>query len=246
MCSTKLALQQRVPRICLTSWFVPLPSPVVCSLLMQTISLSFSPFVLFLMEHLHSIASTAQHNFAVESRQMREKSENKKTRGPEEFNADYFLLQPADKISGLLTSTPLHELRPELSRLQVNSDLCATDLFFSGFTMLYRLPSLVNSNSCINSAVKFFVSSSSTPSLHEWRPELSRMHVNLDLCRNKDLHSYSNLVIMVRVLDFCPARFHQASANIVSDQPKKPEKNFENLEKNGRKVQQLEIKTEHS
>jgi len=182
------------------------------------------------MEHLHSIASTTQHNFAVESRQMREISENKKTRGPEEFNADYFLLQPADKISGLLTSTPLHELRPELSRLQVNSDLCATDLFLSGSTMLYRLPSIVNSTSCINSAVKFSVSLSSTP-LHEWRPELSRMHVNLDLCRNKDLHSYSNLVIMVRVLDFCPARFHQASANIVSDQPKKPEKNFENPKK---------------
>ena len=143
------------------------------------------------------------------------------------MNADYFPLQPAVKISVLLTSTPLHEWRPELSRLQVNSDLCATVLFLSGLTMLYRLPSIVNSTSCINSAVKFSVSLSSTP-LHEWRPELSRMHVNLDLCRNKNLHSNSNLVIMVRVPDFCPARFHQASANIASDQPKKSEKNQEN------------------
>jgi hypothetical protein len=40
------------------------------------------------MEHLHSIATTTQHDFAVESRQMREKPENKKTLGPEEMNAD--------------------------------------------------------------------------------------------------------------------------------------------------------------
>ena len=246
MFSTKLALQQRVPRICLTSWFVPLPSPLVCSLLKQTISLSFSLFVLFLMEHLHSLASTTQHNLAVKSRQIREIPENKKTLGPQELNADYILLQSAIGISVFLTSSPVHSWRPELSQMYI-LDLCSTtDISLSESTMLYRLPSIINSTSCINSAVKFSVSLASTP-LHEWRPELSQVHVNLDLCRNKDLHSNSNLVIMVRVPDFCLARFHQASACILSDQPKKPIKPLENPEKNSRKVQQqLEIKTEHS
>jgi hypothetical protein len=36
---------------------------------------------------------------------------------------------------------------------------------------------------------------------------------------------------MVRVPDFCPARFHQASANIVSDQPKKAYKTLRKSEK---------------
>ena len=119
MCSTKLALQQRVPRICLTSWFVPLPSPLVCSLLKQTISLSFSLFVLFLMEHLHSLASMTQHNLAVKSRQIREIPENKKTLGPQEMNADYILLQSAIDISVFLTSSPVHSWRPELSQMHM-------------------------------------------------------------------------------------------------------------------------------
>ena len=106
MCSSKLALQLASISHLFNELVRPTSQPLVCALL-QPISLSFSLSVLFLMEHLHPIASTTQLNLAVESRQMREEPENKKkTLGPEGINADYFLLQPAVKIPVLLRSTP--------------------------------------------------------------------------------------------------------------------------------------------